>query len=130
MSLKQAAEELLKIADEIEKEAEEVTHFVCDECNHTATLATINARRAEAAEGADQEVKVGMVTVNDVVSCPACGGNMKYHATEASSQYYFEPAEEKEANVEEGPIDYDSLKRYAGEDEGDDDDDDEKEGEE
>lgn len=128
MSLKQAAEELLKIADEIEKEAEEVTQFVCEKCNHTAALATINTMRKEAAESAEETITVADVTVNDSIQCPACDGLMSYKATEASESYYFDPEkkasedgdeddeggdedkEEKSASSE--PIDYDSLERY------------------
>lgn len=91
MSVKLAAEELLKIADEIEMEAAQVTQFVCDSCNHTATLATINARRKEAAEGVGENVTVADITVNDKISCPACEGVMAYQETEASQDYYFDP---------------------------------------
>lgn len=116
MSLKQAAEELLKIADDIEKEAEGVTYFVCDKCNHTATLASINQKRKEAAENAKESVTVNDIAVNDTVHCPACEGIMAYRATEASEAYYFDPekkAEEKEEKKEASePIDYDSLERY------------------
>lgn len=135
MSMKQAAEELLKIADEIEKDAAEVTEFVCDKCNHTATLASINKKRIEAAEGLENDVTVAEITVNDKISCPACEGTMSYHPTEASEVYYFDPEkvakkeeekeeeEEKTAKKEEkeeeekaatsDPIDYDSLERYS-----------------
>lgn len=131
MSFKNAAEELLKVADEIEKEASEVTQFVCDNCNHTATLATINSKRREAAEQAEENVTVSDITVNDQVACPACDGQMAYKATEESAPYYFDP--EKQAEEKEGascekkdsqeeeeeekkasePIDYDSFKRYS-----------------
>jgi C4-type Zn-finger protein len=127
MSMKQAAEELLKIADEIEKEASEVTSFVCDSCNHTATLASINEKRKmaadEAAREANKEVVIGEITVNDKVHCPACEGTMSYHPTEASEQYYIDEKaagddedddddDKKSASLE--PIDYDSLQRYMG----------------
>jgi hypothetical protein len=92
MSVKQAAEELLKIADDIEKEASEVTQFVCEKCNHTANLATINARRKEAAEASD--AIAAEVTVNDRLACPACDGNMSYKETEASAPYYYDPDKE------------------------------------
>jgi hypothetical protein len=127
MSLKKAAEELLKIADDIEAQAEEVTNFVCANCNHTATLATINVRRKEAAEGEGEDVIVSNVTVNDNVSCPACGGEMSYQPNEASEQYYVDPQARQAEDDEEGedgedgekdksasgPIDYDSLKKYS-----------------
>ena len=123
MSLKKAAEELLKIADDIEKEAEEVTQFVCDKCNHTATLSSINDFRKKAAEKSEDNVTVSEVTVNDTLQCPACEGIMAYAASEASDAYYFDPekkaTEEEEEEEEEGkekkasePIDYDSLERY------------------
>jgi len=126
MSLKQAAEELLKIADEIEKEAEEVTQFVCNACNHTASLASINQKRKEAAGSAGKNIVVGNITVNDSLQCPACDGEMAYTANEASEPYYFDPEkaakkdqdEDAEEDNEDGkeassePIDYDSLQRY------------------
>jgi len=124
MSMKQAAEELLKIADEIEKEAAEVTEFVCDQCNHTATLASINEKRKEAAKQAGENVTVSEITVNDSVNCPACDGIMTYRPTEASEEYYID--EDKAAkdndNDDNGddddgkeasePVDYDSLQKY------------------
>lgn len=116
MSLKNAAEELLKIADDIEKEAEGVTQFVCSSCNHTATLASINQKRKEAAENAKEDVTVADITVNDTLQCPACDGVMEYSPTEASEAYYFSPekeaSEEGEEKVASEPIDYDSLERY------------------
>jgi len=94
MSMKKAAEELLKIADDIDKDAAEVTQLVCDKCNHTATLADINSKRLEAAKQASQtekkDVTVASVGVNDKICCPACDGVMAYRATEASTPYYFD----------------------------------------
>ena len=127
MPLKEAAEQLLKIADEIEKGAAEVTEFVCSSCNHTATLAKINTKRREAAEQTEN-VTVADVTVNDSIHCPACDdGVMTYRPTEASADFYFDPSKEakkadddKDKDEENGeeekkasePIDYDSLQRY------------------
>lgn len=123
MSLKEAAQELLKVADDIEAEAAQVTKFVCDSCNHTATLATINAKRKQAAEDAGENVSVSEVTVNDKIVCPACDeGTMSYQATEESERFYVEP-ESKEAGEDNGseeseekeasePVDYDALERY------------------
>ena len=98
MSLKKAAEDLLKVAEAIEKEASEVTSFVCDKCNHTTTLAKINAARKQVAGEVGENVTVSDITVNDKVSCPApgCEGVLAYKETEASAQYYFDP-ETKEA---------------------------------
>ena len=91
MSMKQAAEQLLKIADEIEKDASEVTSFVCNKCNHTAMLATINAKRKEAAKE-HKATTVADITVNDKLHCPACDGVMAYQETEASKPYYYDPS--------------------------------------
>ena len=116
MSLKNAAEELLKIADDIEKEAGEVTQFVCDKCGHTASLAVINQKRKEAAESTEDHVVVKDITVDDTLNCVACEGVMAYKATEASDPFYFDPEKKKaskEAEKEASePIDYDSLERY------------------
>jgi hypothetical protein len=102
--MKKAAEELLKIADEIEQEAAAVTQFVCESCNHTASLASINAKRKTAAQEVGENVTVSDITVNDKIQCPACDGVMAYKATEASEAYYFDPdkkAEETETVKEE-----------------------------
>lgn len=102
MSLKQAAEDLLKIADEIEVQADSVTQFVCDKCNHTATLAKINEKRKTAAKEAGENVTVGSVTVNDQVACPACDdGVMSYVASEESEKFYIEEKEAAEVTPEE-----------------------------
>jgi hypothetical protein len=117
LNLKQAAEELLKIADDIEKDAAEVTEFVCNKCNHTATLAVINGKRQETAKTAGEQVVVAEITVNDNLHCPACDGVMSYHETAASAEYYFDPdkvaKKEEEKAPEEGcekevPVDYDA----------------------
>lgn len=117
MSLKETAKDLLKVADEIEVEAAEVTNFVCDSCNHTATLAKINEKRKQAAEEAGENVTVSPITVNDKIMCPACDeGAMSYQATEESQRFYIEPetkeAEEEEAKEAGESVDYDSLERY------------------
>jgi hypothetical protein len=140
ISMKQAAEELLKIADELDKDAAEVTEFVCDKCNHTATLATINGKRAELGKQAGENVVVSSISVEDKIACPACDGVMAYRATEASTPYYAddkavtkeEIVEEKketpeqqaleeqgkklhdEPHKKEASVDYDSLNRYLG----------------
>ena len=109
MSLKKAAEDLLKIADEIEKDAAGVTQFVCDKCNHTATLAGINGARQKAASDVGENVTVSDITVEDKVACPcpSCDGVMSYQATDESKVYYFEEKEAKKgkpkAEKPEGP---------------------------
>ena len=103
MSINKAAEELLKIADEIDQEAAQVTTFVCDTCNHTATMVSINERRKAAAEEVNAEA--AEITVNDKLACPACDGVMAYQETEASKAYYFDPdkkAEDKDLGQPEG----------------------------
>jgi len=113
--LKEAAESLLKVADAIEKDAAEVSEFVCEDCNHTATLATINEKRLEAASQSEEEVKVAEITVNDKINCPACDGVMAFRANEASAPYYIDDSEKtaEEEKTADEPIDYDSLQRYA-----------------
>lgn len=101
MSLKKTAEDLLKIAEDIEKEAAEVTEFVCAKCNHTATLATVNTSRKTSAQEVGENVTVSEITVNDQISCPACEGVMAYSPTEASGAYYFDEKEAKEEEEKE-----------------------------
>jgi hypothetical protein len=93
MSLKQAAENLLKVAESIDQQAAEVTTFVCDKCNHTTTLAKINASRKKVASEIGENVAVNDVTVNDKVHCPApgCEGVLSYKETEESKGYYYDP---------------------------------------
>ena len=102
MSLQKAAEELLRVADMIEKEAAEVTSFVCEKCNHTATLATINNRRHSDAKTAGENVTVSDITVNDKITCLACQGVMAYKETEASAPFYYNP-EKKADDAEKCP---------------------------
>jgi hypothetical protein len=130
MDVKKAAEELLKIANDIEKDAAEVTKFVCSSCNHTATLSSINVKRQEAAKTAGDSIQVADISVNDKVHCPACEGVMAYAETEASQPYYYDPdkaavskkeieeekgetpkeqAEEEESGKEDKKADYDSI---------------------
>lgn len=122
MSLKWASEELLKLADDIDNEAAKVTQFVCANCNHTATLASINEKRQEAAKVADSDVIVASLNVEDKVYCPACEGTMSYKASEESKAYYFDTEKKAEDDDDDDdstkckkasePIDYDSLERY------------------
>lgn len=88
-NMKLAAERLYKIADQLEKEAADNTYFVCDGCNHTASLSEINHKRKTA--GSTFNVKrIANVSVNDAVTCLACGGKMSYVPTESSQKYYVE----------------------------------------
>jgi hypothetical protein len=105
---KKTAEELLKIAEEIEQQAAEVTQLVCDKCNHTSTLAKINDARKKTASDVSENIAVSEITVNDKVTCPApgCDGVLSYKATEASAPYYYDPdakPAEKTAAKEEAP---------------------------
>ena len=99
-SLKKYAEELLRVASAIEKDAAEVTQFVCNKCNHTASLSKINGIRGQVAKTAGAEVTVSEITVNDSISCPACEGTMSYQATEESNSYYFDPAKQADEKTE------------------------------
>lgn len=95
--IKKASEELLRIADEIEKEASEKIFFACDSCEHKANLATIDAARKDASETASDEtvsVVVASISVDDSLACPQCDGTMKYAATEESEKYLVEASEE------------------------------------
>jgi hypothetical protein len=94
---KKTAEELLKIADDMKKQAAEVTQFVCDKCNHTTTLAKINGARKRTASEVGANVEVSEITVNDKVTCPACEGVLSYKATEESAPYYYDPEAKKAA---------------------------------
>jgi hypothetical protein len=100
--MKKTASELLKIADAIEKEASEKTYFVCDKCNHTANLSSINSVRTKVASdnGIDN---VNPVSVEDSIACPVmeCAGVMRYAATEDSEKYYIDV----EAGMEDDPFD-------------------------
>lgn len=92
-NMKLAAEKLFKIADTLEKEAADNTYFVCDGCNHTSSLADINAKRVMA--GKTNNVKrIASVSVNDKVICPACGDKMAYVPTDMSEKYYVEAESE------------------------------------
>lgn len=94
-NMKLAAERLFKIADDLEKEAAENTFFVCEGCNHTSSLSDINTRRKTAGE--QHKVKrVANVSVNDTVSCPACGDRMSYVPTDISEKYYVEAEDDQE----------------------------------
>jgi hypothetical protein len=92
MSLKQAAEEILKVAEAIEQQAAEAASFVCDKCNHTTTLAKINASRKKVATEIGENMTVSDITVNDQVHCPApsCEGVLSYKETEESKGYFYD----------------------------------------
>jgi flagellar biosynthesis GTPase FlhF len=92
MSFQKTADELLALADKIDKDAAEVTKFVCDQCNHTATLAKINAARTASAKTAGENVVVSGVEVDDKIACPACDGVMSYQASAESDGYYYDDA--------------------------------------
>lgn len=106
--IKKASEELLRIADEIEKEASEKIFFACNLCDHKSNLATIDAARRAASEANSDSlttVVVASISVEDSLYCPQCDGVMKYAATEESEKYIVEATEQdydtKEAAKEE-----------------------------
>jgi hypothetical protein len=92
-SKREAAENLLKLAADLEREAFDHTYFVCDKCSHTANLTTINDKRAKTASERGIK-KVNAVTVNERLACPACDGVMSYVPTEESQRYYVEAADD------------------------------------
>lgn len=94
--LKQAAKRLLDIASKMEKKALEETFFVCESCNHTASLVSINRARKEAADKHGIE-NIAEITANDSIACKACDGTMLYVPTEESRKYYIEAAEGDDA---------------------------------
>jgi len=100
--MKTAAENLLKIAEDLEERTLNETYFVCDSCNHTANLATINKVRKEAGE-LNNIPKIRNITANDSISCavPGCQGSMSYVATEESAKYWVDAADETVEEDEE-----------------------------
>ena len=107
-NIEKTASHLLKLADAIEKEASEKTYFICDCCNHTANLSSINSVRAKiASESGISSVK--KVSVNDEIACPAygCEGVMSYVATDDSEKFYIDvkSAEDEEDFTNFSPVD-------------------------
>jgi hypothetical protein len=98
MDLQETAKKIVKIAEQIEKEASDKSILICSECTHTASLTQINERRAKLA-GDNYSVKP--VTINEKVNCPVlgCPGIMSYFPTDASENFY---VEEKVAAEGEG----------------------------
>lgn len=86
---KTAAEMLLKLAQDLEKEAAEKTIFACSGCGGSHSMAAINGAIAKfAEENPDMDTSGAKITVNDTVSCPNCGHDMEYAPTADSEQYY------------------------------------------
>lgn len=86
---KTAADMLLKLAQDLEKEAAEKTIFACSGCGGSHSMAAINdAITKFAEENPDVDTSGAKVTVNDTVSCPNCGHEMEYAPTAESEQYY------------------------------------------
>lgn len=91
-----AATQLLKLADELEAQAESKTAFVCAGCGHVNTLGGINsAIRKYASEQVEPfDLQNNLVTVDDSCKCPSCGGAMKYMPTAESEKFYVVMADE------------------------------------
>jgi ssDNA-binding Zn-finger/Zn-ribbon topoisomerase 1 len=91
-----AAEQLLKLADELEARAEMNTVFACTDCGHSKTLKNINdSIRKYAAESKTAcDLGAMTVTVNDQVKCPECGQPMAYAPTPESERFYIATANE------------------------------------
>lgn len=115
MSLtKTAAEQLLKIAEEIEKEAMQATNFVCNKCKTATTLDQINgAIREYVKRQASSDLDSLLVDVNDKVKCSSCEeGVMSYAATEESEKFY-EEVEEDDGDVKEAAsVDITKIKEF------------------
>lgn len=97
MDLKTAAERLLEIADVIDKQAADISYFVCSSCNHTVSLSDINTRRRKAAS--EHGIgEVSDVTVEDKISCPVggCDGTLSYVPTDESERLYVEAADDED----------------------------------
>lgn len=100
--IKTAAEELIKIAEQLEATAEEKTVFACESCSHTASLKEINNKIKSygvkvASEGGSFDVGASLVEVNDTIRCPSCGeGKMAYAPTAESEKFYITASEEEE----------------------------------
>lgn len=104
MDRKTAAQKLIDIANAVDKQAAEESFFVCHSCNHTASIASINGKRAKvASENGIQDIEA--VTVNDVIACPACDGDMRYIPTDMSERYYVEAVDEGIPEEEPKPED-------------------------
>jgi len=105
---KQAADRLLKIADELEKAASLNTFYICNACSHTSSLANINDRRTKVASEGGFD-KVSKVTIQDKVACPACQGVMEYVPTEDSEKYYIQvSAAEDTTGIAQAAVPYPS----------------------
>lgn len=101
-----AAEQLIKLAEELEREAAEHTVFACMSCGHTNTLRTMNegirkyASSLPSEEAAKFDVNGALISVGDKVKCPACkSANMQYMATPDSERFYITAAEEDTPSV-------------------------------
>lgn len=100
-----AATQLLKLADELEAQAEAKTAFVCAGCGHVNTLGGINsAIRKYASEQTEPfDIQNNLVTVDDSCKCPSCGGAMKYMPTAESEKFYVVMADE-DTDPQEVPV--------------------------
>jgi hypothetical protein len=108
MDFKKTAQDLIKLAEKLEKEASDNSYFICSSCNHTATLTQINDRRAKYAAQDTTVVLNNKVTVNDTIACgvPGCDGKMAYVASDESEKYY---VDDKVAEETPGILDIDET---------------------
>lgn len=123
--IKTAADQLLALASQLEKEAAEKTIFACEGCGHVASLEEINGEITKyaskvASEGGSFDSKKAMVTVNDTVKCSGCeDGKMHYAATDESEKYYaseedLEELEKREAAEKEAAEKEAAVEKEAG----------------
>jgi hypothetical protein len=101
MRLVTAAEQLLKLADTLEAEAQKITVFACADCGHSKSLQEINATIKKYAASEKIASDDLIVHVNDTIKCAACeSGTMSYMPTEGSARYYVNAAEMEDEATE------------------------------
>ncbi len=100
-----AATQLLKLADEIEAQAEAKTAFACSGCGHVNTLGGINSaiRKYASEQAGPFDLQSNLVSVDDSCKCPSCGGAMKYMPTAESEKFYVVMADEGPDSTEAMP---------------------------
>jgi hypothetical protein len=96
-----AAQQLQKLAEDLEKEAAEQTVFACLSCGHSSNLQEMNASIRKRASSFSSEklasfnLEAALVTVNDQVRCPTCKtGTMSYLASAESERFYITATED------------------------------------
>lgn len=100
------ASQILKLAEELEKEANLVSDFVCDSCGHTNKLASINSAISEATSIPVEKLGSYKVLATDTVKCPKCEkGKMSFVMSSESAPFYENKEIEDETPTKEGSSD-------------------------